>query len=156
MNCRRCGRVIKNPKSMVNGMGPVCWRKSGGQSFPLLEIRKVCLTMNFQLHGLMCERDETGTALTNIEHAVVRHSPTGFEWGYLGSGPADLAYNVLRTYGLPEPTIEIFYQRFKEDFIAKIPREGGTVPYQTIHEWVIQKIEQHKETTRINHKGDYR
>jgi len=28
----------------------------------------------------------------------VNHSPTGFEWGYLGSGPAQLAYAILRTY----------------------------------------------------------
>jgi hypothetical protein len=26
---------------------------------------------------------------------VVRHSPTGMEWGYLGSGPADLARSLL-------------------------------------------------------------
>lgn len=26
---------------------------------------------------------------------IVRHSPTGFEWGYCGSGPADLARSLL-------------------------------------------------------------
>lgn len=31
---------------------------------------------------------------TNVEHKVVYHSPTGFEWGYGGSGPADLALNL--------------------------------------------------------------
>jgi len=25
--CRRCGRPLRNPLSVVNGMGPVCWRK---------------------------------------------------------------------------------------------------------------------------------
>lgn len=28
----------------------------------------------------------------------INHSPTGFEWGYNGSGPAQLAYAILRTY----------------------------------------------------------
>jgi hypothetical protein len=28
----------------------------------------------------------------------VNHSPTGFEWGYRGSGPAQLAYAILRSY----------------------------------------------------------
>lgn len=27
--CRRCGRPLKNPKSVVNGMGPVCARQGG-------------------------------------------------------------------------------------------------------------------------------
>lgn len=26
------------------------------------------------------------------------HSPTGFEWGYAGSGPHQLGYAILRTY----------------------------------------------------------
>ena len=29
-----------------------------------------------------------------VDH-VSLHSPTGFEWGYLGSGPADLALSLL-------------------------------------------------------------
>ena len=31
-------------------------------------------------------------------HHVVFHSPTGFEWGYAGSGPADLALSILADY----------------------------------------------------------
>ncbi|MBT9252140.1 MAG: hypothetical protein KM296_00220 [Brockia lithotrophica] len=31
-------------------------------------------------------------------HHVERHSPTGFEWGYGGSGPADLALSILHDY----------------------------------------------------------
>jgi len=31
---------------------------------------------------------------TNVPHHIVHHSPTGFEWGYGGSGPADLALNL--------------------------------------------------------------
>lgn len=30
-----------------------------------------------------------------LRHRIVYHSPTGFEWGYAGSGPADLALNIL-------------------------------------------------------------
>jgi hypothetical protein len=45
-----------------------------------------------------------GTAVVLLEHGgrpthqlrhVVRHSPTGLEWGYAGSGPADLARSLL-------------------------------------------------------------
>lgn len=31
---------------------------------------------------------------TNVPQRIVYHSPTGFEWGYGGSGPADLALNL--------------------------------------------------------------
>lgn len=30
-----------------------------------------------------------------LEHRLVRHSPDGFAWGYGGSGPSDLALNML-------------------------------------------------------------
>lgn len=26
-NCKRCGRNIKNPDSIIHGYGPVCWTK---------------------------------------------------------------------------------------------------------------------------------
>jgi hypothetical protein len=37
--------------------------------------------------------DEEGRA-RELAH-VVKHSPTGFSWGYAGSGPADLARSIL-------------------------------------------------------------
>jgi Family of unknown function (DUF6166) len=42
----------------------------------------------------------------------VRHSPTGFEWGYGGSGPADTARCILIDY-LGHDVAPIVYQRFK-------------------------------------------
>ncbi len=35
---------------------------------------------------------------TNVPHLGVHHSPSGFEFGYGGSGPADLALNVCQFY----------------------------------------------------------
>jgi hypothetical protein len=32
---------------------------------------------------------------TNVPHLCIDHSPTGYEWGYEGSGPADLALNIV-------------------------------------------------------------
>lgn len=52
----------------------------------------------------------------------VRHSPTGFEWGYGGSGPADLARSILAHHlgdVLPSPRV---YQRFKDKVIATMAR----------------------------------
>lgn len=41
---------------------------------------------------------KVGGCFTNVPHLVVEHSPSGFEWGYGGSGPADLALNVCQAY----------------------------------------------------------
>lgn len=35
--CKRCNRKIKNTKSVVNGYGPVCWKKIKKESQPNLE-----------------------------------------------------------------------------------------------------------------------
>jgi hypothetical protein len=52
---------------------------------------------------------------------VVNHSPTGFSWGYGGSGPAQLALAVLLelTY---EASALASYQDFKWAVIARLPQ----------------------------------
>jgi hypothetical protein len=50
------------------------------------------------------------------------HSPTGFEWGFGGSGPAQLALAILADYlGNDEQALNL-YQRFKWAVIAELPR----------------------------------
>lgn len=46
------------------------------------------------------------------------HSPTGFEWGYLGSGPADLARSILWDYFKEEPPGNI-YMKFANQVVSK-------------------------------------
>lgn len=58
---------------------------------------------------------------------VVLHSPTGYEWGYGGSGPADLALSILTHYLGDRRQAELLHQEFKWDFIAKFSREKGWV-----------------------------
>jgi hypothetical protein len=57
-----------------------------------------------------------GGAIRPLIHQC-RHSPTGFAWGYGGSGPADLARSILADVmgRIPEPTL---YQAFKFDHVA--------------------------------------
>lgn len=44
--------------------------------------------------GLLVERDPEGNLCANVTH-IPHHSLTGFECGYCGSGPADLALAVM-------------------------------------------------------------
>lgn len=52
---------------------------------------------------------------------IYNHSPDGFNWGYGGSGPAQLALGILL-----ELTDAVYacveYQAFKWQFIAKLPQ----------------------------------
>jgi hypothetical protein len=49
------------------------------------------------------------------------HSPTGFDWGYDGSGPAQLALAILADYLQDDRATLTFYQDFKRSVIANLP-----------------------------------
>jgi hypothetical protein len=51
---------------------------------------------------------------------VIPKSPTGFSWGYGGSGPAQLALAILLEFTDSE-TAKMLYHRFKEHFIVGLP-----------------------------------
>ena len=55
---------------------------------------------------------------------VYNHSPSGFAWGYHGSGPAQLALAILLEAGVPELTALRHYQAFKDEFIARLKRDS--------------------------------
>lgn len=52
---------------------------------------------------------------------VCNHSPTGFAWGYGGSGPAQLALAVLLEVTNDEQVALSHYHTFKWDVIARLP-----------------------------------
>lgn len=58
---------------------------------------------------------------------LVRHSPDGFEIGYGGSGPAELARCILIDHlGTPQVEPRV-YQAFKDSFLAHPERTMGRV-----------------------------
>lgn len=79
-------------------------------------------------------RTREGTACASVPH-VVRHSPTGIEWGYLGSGPSDLALSVLTALS-DERAAGALYQRFKQEVVARVPEEGGVLRAAEVRAWV--------------------
>lgn len=53
--------------------------------------------------------------------AVSNKSPSGFAWGYGGSGPAQLALAILLEV-LPKAEAISKYQKFKEEVVANLPQ----------------------------------
>lgn len=106
---------------------------------------KLMLAKPFATWGLVCERQPTGVQTANVEWVEVKHSPDGYEWGYGGSGPADLALNTLlaaaRLGYLSQEEARAWYQEFKWAHLARMPLAGGNVPLGDIITWAIQQRE---------------
>ena len=59
---------------------------------------------------------------------LYNHSPTGFEWGYGGSGPAQLALAILADHLNDDEAAFNLHQRFKWAVVAAFrPRRGWTL-----------------------------
>ena len=55
---------------------------------------------------------------------ICNHSPNGFNWGYGGSGPAQLALAILLDYYGNRAEAVRYYQSFKFAVIGRLPQEG--------------------------------
>lgn len=63
------------------------------------------------------------------------HSPDGFNFGYGGSGPAQLALAILMDYtgSVPRPAM---YQAFKFQFLSGMKDPGGTITAEQIQQFI--------------------
>jgi hypothetical protein len=85
---------------------------------------------------------ESKNNFINIPHTYKYHSTTGMSWGYIGSGPSDLAINIL-TYFFPlskathtfrlwnntvlDMRVMDLHHEFVREFLVRIPEKGGTL-----------------------------
>lgn len=158
--CRCCGKVLKNPKWQKLGIGPVCYRNPDCNNADRAFDGDVAkLPFNKHTRDIVCRR-VAGQTEFNIVQRFRHHSPSGMEWGYAGSGPADFALNVLALFedqmdrsvklGQYEtlwdkqrvhPTTYALHQQFKRDFIATLPYEGGTIHGFAVTGWLaVQQL----------------
>lgn len=117
------------------------------------------LTTTYQ--GTRNENNETtvtyqlqGKSPKPLRH-VNYHSPDGFEWGYGGSGPADLALSIL-AHHLGEtwvngpylrnlkitataPLCWKFHQDFKRDVIARFDRGSWELTSKEVGAWLLKQ-----------------
>lgn len=110
--------------------------------------------------------DHSTGVVSRLPH-YVRHSPDGFLWGYGGSGPAELARCLIidalgsaawehgernaagdtpngpfQTYGVVSSLVELTYQAFKEQVIARLDRhKDWTLTQNRVLTFVRQEAE---------------
>lgn len=57
-------------------------------------------------------------------HDLFNHSPTGFSWGYSGSGPSQLALAILANHLEDKERIFRLYIPFRDTVIAHFQQKG--------------------------------
>ena len=67
---------------------------------------------------------------------LVNHSPTGFNWGYGGSGPAQLSLAILLSYTKDKDYSLRNYQKFLGDFISKIKSKEWEISNKQLADWI--------------------
>jgi hypothetical protein len=69
---------------------------------------------------------------------VWNHSPDGFNWGYEGSGPAQLALAILLAAGVPKDRAVALHQQFKREIIAALPQGRRFAIDVDVAQWVAR------------------
>ena len=69
---------------------------------------------------------------------VWNHSPDGFNWGYGGSGPAQLALGLLMA-ATDQKTAISLHQAFKWDFVCKLPQQDFEIEFD-VDQWIRQQM----------------
>lgn len=70
-----------------------------------------------------------------LQLEIRNHSPTGFAWGYHGSGPSQLALAILMQID-PRRAV-LLYQAYKRAVIARLPIDKGFVlPAADVRDWL--------------------
>lgn len=174
--CRCCGRPLTDTASQARGIGPDCLKNpacSKQRTIPLPADNAFDLPWDEQARDVVMVRG-TMTIETrfipisafgdlptadllhfNIPRRHVHHSPSGWEWGYEGSGPGDLALNILACFtdyfpppvtsneflwdgSSVHPEVWRLHQAFKREFVATMPRDGGTIGGDTVRAFIAK------------------
>jgi len=83
--------------------------------------------------GKEVEVTDNGQPL-DYRYDLLSASPSGFEWGYGGSAPAQLAIAFLAN-ALDEETACRYYQRLKKEVVAQLPEGGWRLTTGDIEAW---------------------
>ena len=70
---------------------------------------------------------------------IVNHSPDGFNWGYGGSGPAQLALGLLLDATADREIANRHYQQFKSDVVSQIDNDEWEINEVAIHRWLADR-----------------
>jgi len=155
--CRRCNRPLKREPYRSLGIGKICaakedrdtkMRQNDGDSDEIVSYdggdffieRLASPTIN-ERGNLEIMKHSCSGIRTNVKRSIYRHSPTGFNFGYGGSGPADFALNLLLMV-TDNATANRLYQEFKWDFVGAGENDRLVIKRPEVDNWLQLKKEQ--------------
>lgn len=71
---------------------------------------------------------------------LFNHSPTGFEWGYGGSGPAQLALSILADALHDDDLAVRLHHKFKFEVIAKLPHDSWQMTKDEVEDFTARAL----------------
>src|SRR4051812_14472358 len=97
------------------------------------------------LGGVSVVRFDSAEIIVKIDPrvslAIRNHSPTGFNWGYEGSGPAQLALALLLDFLEADGTAAVeCYQEFKRSIVASWQKDDWTISGAEIRTWLEDRF----------------
>lgn len=151
--CRRCNRTLKREPWASKGIGKICESKenidSKKQEYGDNDIivpydggdiwieRQSAPTM--LVPGVHMDQTHTASGIrTNVQRTVYRHSPTGFNFGYGGSGPADFALNTMLMFCKDKELAQRIYQEFKFKFVGGGDGDRLVIPKEDILKFISE------------------
>lgn len=123
------------------------------RAMAVLGTRGVYAGRRMRDHTILVSRPD-GTSLPLEPSLGIRnHSPTGFEWGYLGAGPAQLALAILYDATADVVTATTYYQQFKADRIASITGDAWSILLVRVLGWLADRGSVRAQTLLQRHSA---
>jgi hypothetical protein len=73
-------------------------------------------------------------------HDLSNHSPTGFEWGFVGSGPSQLALAILAAATENDTLALALHNSFTWQVVTKLPHEHWYLHQLDVLMWTIREV----------------
>lgn len=153
--CIICGKTLTDPESIERNMGPICFNAGPPSSEPDISSSTHMDYLDIPIEDGIILRREDDKVKTNVPWVAISGSTDGFEWGYAGSGPGDLAMNILenvlrrmqyrggRDRVHKGSVYNLAYScrnDFKSEFLVGMPEAGGVIDYKVAKKWVLNKV----------------
>ena len=126
------------PGKALFPLGALVITSAAGDALPRVDIAHAIRRHAAGFWGDLSDEDRAANA-TALQHGgriLSSHSPDGFEWGYGGSGPAQLALALLADCLDNEQEAVEWHQDFKSAVVAGLPREGWTLTEEEIRDTI--------------------
>ena len=104
-----------DPRAVVQDVSERCQASTDRVEYVGMRVDGTPVVLNLTTHERLSPNRSLG---------LVRHSPAGFDWGYVGSGPAQLACALLLDYTDDETVAEKHYIQFRDDVVSQLVCDG--------------------------------